>query len=122
MIELDLLVEPFAGYPRSRLALTPYPTGNWALVGVDEHGEITFCASVNLAPYGSRPLQAGEMWLKGWGENEGLPRHLQAAGAIILTGERMRSGYGEAELALLDDRILQQLRDYERQRQRGRGP
>lgn len=58
-------------------------------------------ATVNLAPYGSRPLDQWEVWLKGWSENEGVPEALERAGFVVLTGETMPTGYVHAQLGIL---------------------
>ena len=64
--------------------------------------------TVNLVPYGSRPLLPNEVWLKGWSGNEGLPEALEEAGVLKLTGETMPTGFVTAQLAILDPKIMEQ--------------
>lgn len=64
-------------------------------------------------PYGSRPLADNEVWLKGWGENEGIPAALAKAGLVALSGERMPSGYALAELGIVDEALMVMWRSHE---------
>jgi hypothetical protein len=77
-----------------------YAEGGVALI-LWAWGEPQCTASVNLTPYGSRRLQADEVWLKGWSENEGVPDALERAGFVILTGEVMPQGLVHAQLGRL---------------------
>lgn len=85
-----------------------YAGGGIALQTIDENtGEPIMCATVNLAPYGSRPLLPNEVWLKGWSENEGVPAAMEECGAVRLTQETMLAGFAEAELAIVDPSIME---------------
>jgi hypothetical protein len=79
-----------------------YAEGGVAIV-LQQSGERYAVASVNLTPYGSRPLKPDEVWLKNWSGNEDIPDALVAAGAIMLTGETMANGLVVAQLAVLTD-------------------
>lgn len=56
---------------------------------IEPNGEPYCVASVNLAPYGSRPLAADEIWLKTWGGQQLVPKALELAGILTLTDEVM---------------------------------
>jgi hypothetical protein len=47
------------------------------------------------------PLPPGQVWLKGWSENEGLPEALAAAGVVELLTQVYRCGHAYAQLARL---------------------
>lgn len=44
------------------------------------------------------------VWLKGWSENEGVPKALADAGIVTLTGRLNLAGFAEAEHAELTER------------------
>lgn len=98
-------VPAFGYFPETEVMVTVYPNGALALVGQGGQ-ETQFVATVNLAPYGSRPLDVHEVWMKGWGENEGVPEALARAGVITLTGETMPAGHAIAQLAHLSPDIV----------------
>ena len=83
-----------------------YAGGGLALILWDGD-EQQAVASVNLQPYGSRPLGPDEVWLKGWSGNEGVPEALERAGFVILTGETMPAGLAEAQLGRLTPDAMQ---------------
>jgi hypothetical protein len=52
--------------------------------------DLVACATVNLP---EQTLGPDEVFIKNWGENEGMLRALQDAGIVRATGETVRSGY-----------------------------
>lgn len=64
-------------------------SGGLAITLVEPSGEPYAVATVNLAPYGSRPLAYDEVWLKTWGGQDKIPLALAADGILTLTGETM---------------------------------
>jgi hypothetical protein len=83
--------------------------GGLALI-CERAGQREYVATVNLAPYGSRPLAENEVWLKGWSENEGVPEALEKAGIVKLTSETMPTGFVEAQLAIVSDEVMAYVR------------
>lgn len=75
-------------------------SGEDALIIVADNGERLTTATVALWPPSPR-AEDGEAWLKGWGQNEGLPEALQAAGIVTLTDRFEATGYEAAQLAKL---------------------
>ena len=75
-----------------------YQGGGIALEVVSDRGP-EYVATVNLAD--DQQLPNGEVWLKGWSGNEGVPEALQAAGAVRLTGRTCETGHVFAEHAEL---------------------
>lgn len=74
--------------------------GGTAIVIIDPNTGIRLAvATVNLAPYGALEIGPDQAWLKGWGENKGLPEALERAGVVRRTGETHRTGFVKAELA-----------------------
>lgn len=98
-------IAAFGAFPETVLTVASYPTGGIALLA-SLLGEDQFVATVNLSPYGSRPLADNEAWLKGWGENEGVPEAMARAGAVTLTGETMAAGYATAQLGLVSGEVM----------------
>ncbi|WP_414462434.1 hypothetical protein [Hyphomicrobium sp. DY-1] len=107
-------MKPFGIYPETELVLEEYPQhpmmGSMALVLVHEGEEMTV-ATVNLFPECPKLLAENEVWLKGWGENEGVPAALERAGLVTRTGEKMRTGFAEAELAVVSDDVMAMWRE-----------
>jgi len=98
-------VRPFLDVPETEVALGAYDNGAIAIMGFAGEDE-WYCASVRLAET-RRVLQDNEVWLKGWSENEGLPAALEAAGIVTRTGITTRFGYASAELALVDEKLME---------------
>lgn len=84
-------------HPRKRT----YPNGRKALllVNLESDEPDYFCASVNLPDV---PLASNQTLLKGWSENEGIPAALYEAGVCRDTGERIPTGFCQAEVATID--------------------
>lgn len=82
--------------------------GPLALVLVDpENGEQILIATVNMV---HNPLEdRRSVWMKGWSENEGVPKAFVDAGVIELTGNVVTAGYAFAEKARLTDRFYASL-------------
>jgi hypothetical protein len=90
----------------AELAVAAYAeNGRVALVLIGERG-VEAKATVNLVDV---ELPAGCVHLKGWSENEGLPEALVAAGAVELTGEVVRTGRVEAQVARLTGRLAEMI-------------
>lgn len=107
-------IEPFGVFPETELVLEVYPQhpimGSMALVLMHEGEEFTV-ATVNLFLECPRPLAENEVWLKGWGENEGVPAALEKAGLVTRTGEKTRTGFAEAELAVVSEDVMAMWRE-----------
>ena len=74
-----------------------YASGGLALRLVDiEDGSAIATATVNMPEY---ELAEGEILLKGWSENEGLPEALERAGIVELTGRAVANGFVQAPIA-----------------------
>ena len=69
-----------------------YGNGSIAIQGFSQCGEPLFKATVALDELPSDDC----VLLKGWGENEGIPESLVAAGIVELTGKTIPTGYCEA--------------------------
>lgn len=80
-----------------------YPSGEIAMEIFDEVGEPQCVATVSLVPYGAPHPGEHGVWLKGYSENDGVPKALVDAGIVTLTGRRFPSGYTEAEHAELTE-------------------
>lgn len=63
---------------------------------VDEEGEPDVVASINVPGY---IVPEGEILLKGWSENEGLPEALEKSGIVKLTGKTVPCGWSHAYVA-----------------------
>ena len=75
-------------------------SGGTAIVIIDPNTGLSLAvATVNLAPYGAPEIGPEQVWLKGWGENKGLPEALERAGIVRRTGETYMTGFVAAELA-----------------------
>ena len=103
-MKITNITVPAAKYTReSVLAFRIYPeTRGLALLLVDRKSyrdETT--ASVNVESYGAPKPPQGEVWLKGWSENTGIPKALVDAGVVELTGDIWITGYVEAQQARL---------------------
>lgn len=81
--------------------------GETALRIVSDQDEPLAMATVCLASVKQQvPVAFPEhVWLKGWGENEGIPEALEDAGLVELTGMKCPTGFSEAVLA----RVLEPL-------------
>ena len=69
-----------------------YPNGSHAITATTLQGEPQFTATVAL----DKLPADGCVFLKGWGENEGIPEALVKAGIVELTGRTVPTGYCEA--------------------------
>ena len=67
-----------------------------AIVLEDSNGPIA-TATVNVQ--GARRASPRGVWLKGWSENEGLPKALEDAGVVKLTNEFHPTGFVNAQYA-----------------------
>lgn len=94
---MALLVGPSVNSAGGCLQVGYYAGGGVALSVYSGQGK-EYTATVNLVDH---PLPEGEVWLKGWPENEGVPEALEAAGVVELTGRRQITGHAEAQHALL---------------------
>lgn len=72
----------------------------------DGQPEATATVALEFAPNAYR---RNGVWLKGWSENEGLPKALEKAGIVKLTGETFPTGYCEAEFAELTQVALDEI-------------
>lgn len=86
-----------------------YDTGEIAMRVFNELGEPESTPTVNVSPYGADRAPPGHVWLKGWGENQGIPEALEAAGVCRRIGKEFSTGYEVAELAQLTDEALADL-------------
>jgi hypothetical protein len=75
-----------------------YSNGRPALQLLCKDGEPYAMATVNLP---DKAQEEGHVFLKGWSENEGIPEALEAAGIVKRTGLKLRTGFAEAEDAVL---------------------
>lgn len=73
-----------------------YAKGGKCISLHDPNGELVCRATVCLPDHN---LQAGCVWLKGWGENEGVPVALEKAGVVQLIPLFAQSGYVIAQMA-----------------------
>ena len=69
------------------------------LYGAKFH-ESLFCATVCLP---DNNLPDKHVWMKGWGENEGLPEALEKAGIIQLLPKFVQAGFCLAQMAKIID-------------------
>ncbi|MGH7104905.1 MAG: hypothetical protein ACREFT_00140 [Acetobacteraceae bacterium] len=82
-----------------------YGSGEVALEVVGEEGDTQYVATASPVPDGGPDPGEYGVWLKGWSENEGVPRALLDAGIVTLTGRRHpAAGFAEAEHAELTER------------------
>ena len=80
----------FAKYGNDRIALVLSEPG--------ADGPAYFKATVNIP---EADVPEGHVLLKGWSENEGLPRAMVKAGIVELTGRQVPTGFCVAEEAKL---------------------
>ena len=74
-----------------------YGNNSVAIQGHSLFGEPMFVATVAL----DEVPPTNHVFLKGWSENEGIPEALVKAGIVKLTGRKIKTGYCEAEEAVL---------------------
>lgn len=74
-----------------------YQDGSVAIQGFTDLGEALFTATVCI----DTPAKPNHVWLKSWGENEGLPEALEKARILMRTGLTRKCGYAYAEEAIL---------------------
>ncbi len=86
----NCVVEP-AFYANNRIALKLTDA---------EDGMPVATATVNVP---EATLTEGEVLLKGWSENEGLPEVLEQAGLVELTGMYIPVGFVRAQVARLNE-------------------
>ena len=83
----------------ARVNLGEYDNGRTAIMLNDpDTGEPLAKATVNLP---EAQLEAGQVFLKGWSENEGIPQSLEKAGVVKLTGKVVSVGFVTAQVAEL---------------------
>lgn len=88
--------------PGGRVTWARYDNDNTAIVILDPvTGERELVATVNLWDPPPPPHADDEVYLKDWGENEGVVEALVAAGVITITGQEWPAGYCKAVLARL---------------------
>lgn len=81
-----------------RLVVKGFYAGGGVALGVNSDRGPECTATVNMVDH---PLPAGEVWLKGWSENKGVPEALEASGAVKLTGRVAAAGFESAQHAEL---------------------
>jgi len=92
---IDVETTLFTG--QLRVVKKQYRNGRPALTLEDpETGEQWSTATVNLA---EEDLPPGHAFMKGYSENEGLPASLDKAGVVELTGQKVKTGFVEVEIA-----------------------
>jgi hypothetical protein len=91
-----------------------YPSGEIAMEIFDEADEPQCVATVSLVPYGAPHPGEHGVWLKGYSENDGVPKALVDAGIVTLTGRRHPAGYADAEHAELTERARASLESHRR--------
>ncbi|MDD5381898.1 MAG: hypothetical protein PHG53_09730 [Phycisphaerae bacterium] len=80
------------------LQFSHYDNGSVSIKGVSvEDEEPLFIATVALELIPPK----NHVFLKGWGENEGIPNALEKAGIVKLTGWTIPTGFVEAQEAIL---------------------
>ena len=89
-----------AGY----ISIEQYRNGEVALTVTGEDGEPQCVATVAITD--APRIGPDRVWLKGWGENEGVPEAMQAAGLLTLTGRVWPTGFVEAQEAALSPELL----------------
>jgi hypothetical protein len=99
-----LAVGPCTYVPAGHIRFGCYASGEIALEIVDENEETLCVATVALVPYGAPHPGEYAVWLKGWSENDGVPKALIDAGIVTLTGRRHAVGYSQAQHAQLTER------------------
>jgi hypothetical protein len=72
------------------LVFGKYPNGTKAIRGYSLNGEPIFTATVAIE---NAKLNDGCVFLKGWSENEGIPKALESAGIVKLTERKVPTGY-----------------------------
>lgn len=114
-MKITNIVVPSAKHTReSVLVFRTYPaTGELALLLMNKatHEEEA-TASVNVESYGAPKLPPGEVFLKGWSENEGIPEALVQAGVVELNGKIWPTGFCKAEHAKLIGRARELAQDF----------
>lgn len=99
-------IPAFGAFPETELVLRDYMDGHMALTGHAGEEE-WFVATVNIGHFQSGHARGvGEVWLKGWSENAGVPEALVKAGVVRLLENEAQAGYGNAKLALVSDDIV----------------
>ena len=79
------------------LSFGEYEDGSIAIQATSLDYEPLFKATVCI----DEPAKKGHVFLKGWGENEGVPDALVKAGIVELTGRTVQTGFCEAVEAKL---------------------
>ena len=117
VIKTERVLAQSGSLPAAELALYTDPSGGMALLAIDKDEDLVYVATVNLQPYGSRPLRENEVWLKGWGENDGVPAVLVKSEVVTLTGETMQAGHATAQLAVVDADLVALWKEHRRDRE-----
>lgn len=81
-----------------------YGSGEIALEVVGDEGDTQYVATASLVPHGGPDPGEYGVWLKGWSENEGVPKALLDAGIVTLTVRRHPAGFAEVLHAELTER------------------
>jgi hypothetical protein len=88
-------VGPFKYWYGGDVEIGKYLADDSIALRITDNGMPVATATVCLVKSGV-PVEAGKVWLKGWGENEGIPEALEKAGIVKLTGKAFTVGYGKA--------------------------
>ena len=108
MTSTGIMIPPAKYTREAELHIQWYGDGTPALV-LYCNGERVAKASVNMGDYIAEPLPHGEVWLKGWSENDGLPEAMERAGAVKRTGRTHPAGFAEAQHAELTAAVLEKM-------------
>ena len=118
--EGNLVEVDFAGY-RCQLLMDRFASGGLCLRLVDLENNDQIARATVCLPASSPPH--GCVYIKDYGENEGLLDTLCRAGVVTDTGERAPSGFAELAIARLSPFVQQQFAGMEENRasdQKGR--
>jgi hypothetical protein len=82
------------------VALARYANNGRAAIKLNDAktGDLVAVATVNLDQF---PLAPDEVFIKDWSENEGIKDALVKAGIVASTGERVPTGFVEADVCKL---------------------
>ena len=78
----------------------PYVQGGLCICLREPNGDHICKATICLP---NEPLPKGYVWMKGWGENVGIPEALEKAGIIHLSTKFVRTGFVQAQKAKVID-------------------
>lgn len=82
-------------------------SGGAALILRDTNGQVLCAASVNLQDWGEETPPKGQIWVKSWSENEGMPDALEDAGIATPLGEYSEGPHDSvAHLMQINEELL----------------